>query len=77
MDATNDAGLWAVDSTGALRLLAREGDVIGAKTLKSMTVLTAVSGSPGVTRSFNNAGQVIYRATFTDGSQSVVVVQVP
>ncbi len=75
--AVNDAGLWAMDSTGELRLLAREGDVIGAKTLKSLTVLTAVAGSPGVTRSFNNAGGVIYRATHTDGSQALMRVQVP
>ncbi len=75
---TNDAGIWAVDSAGALRLLVREGDVIGGKTVKTFTALTGVSGSPGVTRSFsNNTNQVIYRATFTDGSQAVVTVHVP
>lgn len=77
VDTTNDAGLWAVDSTGALRLLVREGDIVGGKALKSFTALTGVSGSPGVTRSFNNAGQIIYHATFLDGSTALVTVQVP
>ena len=57
--------------------LARVGDLVGVKTLKSITVLSDVSGSPGTTHSFNNAGAVLYRATFTDGSQSLVLVQVP
>ncbi len=75
--ASNDTGLWAVDSNGALRLLAREGDTIEGKKLKTITALTAAPGAPGVTRSFNNARQVIYLATFTDASQAVITVQVP
>ncbi len=77
VSAKNDAGLWAVDSTDTLRLIAREGDVIDGKKLKAITVLTAVPGSTGVTRSFNNAGQIIYRATFTDASTAIVTVQLP
>lgn len=52
----NDVGLWAMDSLGAFRLIVREGDSFGALTLKNFTVLTAVSGSPGQTRSFNDGG---------------------
>ncbi len=75
--ASNDFGIWAVNSLGELQVLVREGDVIGGKTLKTITVLSAVAGSPGVTRSFNNAQSVIYRATFTDKSQAVLTVKIP
>ena len=77
VDATNDVGVWAMDSTGALRLLFREGDMIEGRQLKSFTVLKAVPGSPGVTHAFNDAGQVAWRATFIDGTTAVMVTQVP
>lgn len=77
VEASNDAGLWAVDSYGALRKLFREGDAIGGKTLLRFNVLKAVSGSPGVTRAFNSASQVAWRASFTDGTSAVVVTSIP
>ena len=77
VNGSNDAGLWAVDGEGALRLLFREGDTIGGKVLKSFIVLKAVSGSPGVTRAFNDNGQIVWRATFTGGSTAIVVTTVP
>jgi hypothetical protein len=77
VNASNDMGLWAVDSLGEVRLLVREQDVVEGKMLKSFSALQAVSGSAGVRRSFNNAGQLVYRAYFSDGSQSVMKVQVP
>lgn len=77
VDTNNDVGLWAVDSLGEVRLLVREQDTVGGKTLKSFSALGAVSASNGVRRSFNNSGQVAFHAYFTDGSQGVVRVQVP
>ena len=52
----DDVGLWATDSFGALRLLMREGDAIGASMVKTFTVLSSVVGSPAQTRSYNNTG---------------------
>jgi hypothetical protein len=75
--ASNDVGVWAINSLGTLRLLFREGDTIENKVLKNFTVLTAVAGSPGVTRSFNNHGQLVWRANFTDGTSALMVSQVP
>lgn len=72
----NDNGVWAVDSSGSLRLLFREGEKVGLKTVKSFTVLTVVSGSPGVTRAFNSLGKVGWRATFTDGTTGIVTTQI-
>jgi hypothetical protein len=77
VNAANDAGVWAVDSTGALRLLFRKGEMIGEKKLASFNVLNAVRGSAGATRTFNNGAQVAWRATFIDGSTAIVVTTVP
>lgn len=67
--------LWAVDGSGQLRLLLREGAQIGEKTLKSFSLLSHVGGSPAQTRSFNNKGGIICRAHFTDGSISILTIQ--
>jgi len=72
-----DVGLWATDSAGALRLLMQEGDAIGTSTVKTMTVLSTVSGSPAQTRSFNNGGHVILRVTDATNAQHLVSIAVP
>ena len=75
---TTDDALYGTDTTGALRLLLREGvTVIGGRTVKSFKSLGAVSGSAGVSRSFNRAGEVCALVTFTDQTVAVVVVMVP
>ncbi|MHA3771732.1 DUF7453 family protein [Verrucomicrobiota bacterium sgz303538] len=81
VSTANDAGLWATDGNGEVHLLVREGDNIEVagitKAVKSFTVLAVVPGSPGQTRAFNRARQLVYRATFMDGSQAIVRVQMP
>ena len=69
--------LWATDSFGALRLLSQEGDGIGASTVKTFVVLSTVTGSPAQTRSFNNAGSVIVKATDATGAQHLLHIAVP
>ena len=73
----NDVGLWATDSSGELRLLLREGDAIGASTVKTFMVLSSVVGSPAQTRSFNNSGSVIVRVTDLLGAQHLLHIAVP
>ena len=70
-------GLWATDSFGELRLLLREGDIIGASTVKTFAVLSSVVGSPAQTRSFNNTGSVIVRVTDLLGAQHLLHIAVP
>ena len=77
VNATNDMGVWGVDSTGALRLLFREGDTVGGRVVKMFNVLKATVGSTGVTRAFNARGQVVWQATFTDGTTGIVTTLVP
>jgi hypothetical protein len=77
VSAENDQGLWGVDSAGVLRLLVREGDVVNGKVLRSFEVSNAAPGVAGVTRSFNNSRDIIFRATFTDRSHSILRLQIP
>ena len=62
---------------GALRLLLQEGDTIGTSTVKTMDVLSTVAGSPAQTRSFNNNGSVIVKATDAAGAQRLIYITVP
>ena len=78
----NDEGLWAVDSSGALRLILREGQTlfIGGqeKRLVSFSTLDTVLGSPAQRRSFgSDPGRLVCRAKFDDGKTAIVRVTVP
>ena len=48
-----------------------------AGVVKKFTVLKAVSGSEGVTRSFNASHEVVAHVTCTDGSSGIVKIEVP
>jgi hypothetical protein len=77
VDSGNDVGLWGMASDGTLHCVIREGDQMLGKTLQKFTVLTSVSGSAGVTRSFNTRAELAYRATFTDGGTALLKVNLP
>jgi hypothetical protein len=74
------AGLWATDSTGALKLIVRDGDRDRGPALRHFDVLQAVAGSPGQRRAWtagDPSARIIYRAFFTDGTSSIVTTAVP
>ena len=75
--AANDIGLWGRDSLGNLRLLAREGDTIGGRTVSTFIVLPALAGTLSQTRSHNGTNAVAYLATFTNGTKGIIKVQIP
>jgi hypothetical protein len=70
-------GAWAVDRAGDVRLLVREGGAIEGTVVKHFNLLREVDGSPGVTRAFNNRRQVVWHATYEDGTTGIVLTQVP
>lgn len=72
IDNSNDVGLYAVDSVGVLHELIREGNSIGGKTVKVFSVLKALAGSAGTTRSFNSTGDIVVLVTFSDGSSTIL-----
>lgn len=82
---SSSTGLWAMDFQGNLRLLIRGGDLINIGTgapaddrfVKSFTVLKAVRGSEGVTRSFNADSQIALLVTFSNNNTSIVRLDVP
>jgi hypothetical protein len=71
-----NAGLWAVDSTGLIRLLLRTGQTIthpnGDKKVSAFTVLNALPGSFGARRSYNAHGSVAVQVTFIGGAQAIL-----
>jgi hypothetical protein len=82
LNSRNNTGLWARDSAGNVQLLLRIGTALqvaggSTKTLRAFTILSAVPGSTGQARSFNDNGALVYNASFTDGSQAILITQVP
>jgi sugar lactone lactonase YvrE len=73
-------GVWATDYAGVTQLLFRTGipdAILAGKTLKSFTLLKTAVGSIGVTRSFNNVGQLVWLATFTDSTTALITTDIP
>ncbi len=80
--ADNDLGLWTTDGLGNFSLLLRKGDPFslapGAGT--TITNITFPGGSGdenGLPGGFNDAGQIVFRLTFSDGAQGIYVVPEP
>ncbi len=71
------SGVWALDYTGHLHKLFRTGDTIGVKPLAGFTILKALPGTMGMTRSFNGTQLLVWRATFKDGTTGIVETVVP
>lgn len=69
------SGLWAEDSTGALRLIVRQGSQIGGRTVKTFTALTAFPGVTGASRAFNSRNDTAFHVIFTDGTQAIVFAE--
>ena len=77
IDATNQRGLWAMDSAGVLQLVAREGTFRrGAGIIRKLTVLSHVSGSPAQLRSFADRELVIL-VTTDRGGESIMKILLP
>jgi hypothetical protein len=74
-------GIWAVGTDGVMRRILCKGDslsVNGAmKTISTLSIFNAPAASTGQSRHFGNAGGLLYKVTFTDGSNSVVQSMYP
>ncbi|MDB6167979.1 MAG: hypothetical protein JWM88_843, partial [Verrucomicrobia bacterium] len=80
VNAFNNTGLWALDSTGVFRQLLRTGP--GAlpnepRSIRSITTLGADAGAFGVGRSYNATGSLAVKVVLSDGSQALVRLDVP
>jgi hypothetical protein len=72
-------GLWAQDIDGAVRLIVKTGQQIDVapgeeldpRTITSITATSSTGRNPGGT--FNDRGQVLFRAEFADGTHGAFV----
>lgn len=79
--ASNDFGLWAEDPSGALTLVAREGDPLQVdpgdiRTIQSLSMVLGSGGQDGRPRSFSDSGQLAYAATFADLSSGIFITTI-
>lgn len=81
VNAKNELGIWAVDSTGKLRLLLRTYETIPAgatfKTVSEIALFDSLPGSFGARRSYNATGSIAVLATFTDTTQALLRIDIP
>jgi hypothetical protein len=74
----NDRALYVEEPVGTLRLVARKGDAMQVGPGDTRTILNFSSasfsgGEDGRATALNDAGQLVFRATFTDGSSGIFV----
>jgi hypothetical protein len=76
IDSDNDQGIWTRNELGILQLIAREGDLLEVASNDFRQIAALVYGGdygePGRTV-FNDAGQLVFAALFTDGSSGIFV----
>lgn len=79
INSYNNIGVWAVDSTGVLHLVVREGEILPGTGLRirAIALLGNVRGSPAQTRGYNGHAELMYRATLSDGSEAITKVRLP
>jgi len=60
------------------RATQREGNTLNGKTITALTFLAAIDSEAGQTRSFaQSTGDLLYKATFADGSWGIYKVVFP
>lgn len=81
---TNDKGIWIRPRNGSLKLVAREGDFLDvdpgpAEDLRRISYLQSISAYVGVIprnrRTFTNQGEILFFASFTDGTSGMFLTQ--
>jgi hypothetical protein len=78
--SANNQGIWAVDTSGTLHLIVQLGTFhpVTGKLITALSILPTPPYAGGQTRSFNQAtGDIVYRATFKDGSSGIFLVTFP
>jgi hypothetical protein len=73
--SANDVGLWAADRRGALQLIARKGQTLDvddgpASDLRTIADID-IQNFDALSEFLNARGQVLFMATFTDGSKGL------
>jgi hypothetical protein len=75
--AADDLALYTTDAAGVVHEVLREKQPVNGRTIKTFSVLRAIGGSNGVTRSFNTRAVVVVQVTYTDNSTEIVKFDLP
>ncbi|MEM1446267.1 MAG: choice-of-anchor tandem repeat NxxGxxAF-containing protein [Planctomycetota bacterium] len=82
VNGSNDRGIWATDPNGQLTLIVRTGDLFDVnddpaledlRTVETLDVVRHTGNQDGRRSSLNDAGQLAFAASFTDGSSGIFV----
>ncbi|MEM1110199.1 MAG: choice-of-anchor tandem repeat NxxGxxAF-containing protein [Planctomycetota bacterium] len=86
VDPINETGIWATDLEGILRLVIRTGDLFDVdddpmvedmRQVVFASIFADTGNEDGRRSSFNDNGQLAFKATFTDGSEGIFVTTIP
>jgi hypothetical protein len=80
ISSANNLGIWAVDTSGTLQLIAQLGTFhpVTGKLITALSVLPVAPYDGAQTRGFDQAtGDIVYRATFKDGTSGIFLVTFP
>jgi hypothetical protein len=74
-------GIWGQDRSGVLRQVVRVGQEIelapnDVKTIAALSFTSEAGGEDGKPRGLNDSGELVFRATFADGSSGIFVSNV-
>jgi hypothetical protein len=76
--AANNIGIWAMDTSGQLRLIVKTGQVVNGKTVTGLSFLPIVAHVGGQSRNVEETtGDLIYEATYSDKTDSITAVIFP
>jgi hypothetical protein len=80
ISSVNNQGIWAVDTSGLLQLVVQKGTLhpVTGKLITALSFLPLLPYAAGQTRSMNQStGDIVYKATFKDGSSGFFAVTFP
>ncbi len=73
--ASNDSGLWLMDSGGAGVLIAQEGDNLAGRTIASLDFVGGSGGNDGSPTALNDLGNLLFSVDFTNGDSGLFLFQ--
>jgi hypothetical protein len=83
IDNLHNRGFWWGDTAGTVNKIVQEGEVVEIRpgdfrTISELfTPSFPTGGQDGLPRALNDFGEFVFRASFTDGSQAVLVAMIP
>ncbi len=71
VSSANDVALWVLNGSGGGALIAREGGTLAGRTIADLDFTGGSAGGDGHARALNQTGQLLFKATFTNGDEGL------